>query len=154
MRLFLGIILLIICTYIGYLKANKYYLRSLFYNDFQRFNDKLKQEVSFKQSTIKDLLVSETSETDFFKGIKAKFLQNEKVSLNINYLNNNELNQYQNYIHTIGSGDILLQTEFLQNLEEDVVKTHKQCVMEEEKYKKLYVKLGFFVGLIMLILVL
>ena len=154
MRLFLGLILLIICTYIGYIKSIKYYFKRTFYDDFVRFNDKLKQEVAFKQGTIKNLLDSEKLETDFYKGLKNFFSQNEGFSFDINYLNECEIKRYKDYISKIGASDKALQMEFLQNVNEDITKIQKQCILDEERYKKLYVKLGFFVGLILLILVL
>ena len=154
MRILLGILLLIICTYIGYIKSNKYYLRRVFYDDFIRFNDKLKQEVAFKQGTIKDLLDNEQTETDFIKYLKASFVQKQNLALDINYLNEFEVKHYKEYVSKIGSGDKSLQMDFLQGVNEDLVKKQKQTVLDEEKYKKLYVKLGFFIGLILLILVL
>ncbi len=154
MRLFLGVVLLIICTFIGYIKSNKYYFRRLFYDDFLQFNSRLKNEVAFKQSTIKNLLENEKSETDFIKVLKTNIIFNQDLPFNINYLNETELKQYKDYVLDIGTGDKVLQMEFLQRVDEEVSKKQKQCREDEEKYKKLYVKLGFFIGLILLILVL
>lgn len=154
MKLFLGIILLIICVFIGYIKSNKYYYRRVFYEDFLRFNDKLKQEVAFKQCTIKSILDSENIDTDFIACVKNVFLNNNEFSFNQSYLTENEIRYYSDYLSKIGVGDKSLQINFLQSVNEEVGKIQNQCVSDEIKYKKLYIKLGFFIGLILLILVL
>ena len=154
MRLFLGIVLLVICTYVGYIKSNKYYFRKVFYDDFVRFNSKLKQEVAFKQGTIKNLLDNEKNQTDFIIGLKNIFSNIQNDDKKIYYLDEDELKEYKTYISNIGTGDKSLMIEYLQSVDESMINKQKQCVLEEKKYKALYVKLGFFVGLIMLILVL
>lgn len=154
MKLFLGLILLIICIFIGYIKSNKYYFRRVFYDDFVKFNEKFKQEVSFKQRTIKNIIEDELSDSDFITVIKGSIFNEKTTEKNLNYLNENEIKYFKDYVSTIGTVDKTIQLDFLQNISNEIIDKQKQCVSEENKYKKLYIKLGFFIGLILLILVL
>ena len=154
MRLLLGIILLIICVFIGYIKSNKYYLRKTFYIDFVNFNNTLKEEVFFRQGTIIDLLKKENSKNDFYKELNAVFIKNEKFNDAFSYLDKDEITYFKDYVNKIGAGDNAVQIKFLEGVSEQVEKKQNQSFLDNDKYKKLYIKLGFFIGLILFILVL
>ena len=154
MKIFLGVILLIISTFVGYIKSSKFTFRRIFFDDFNTFNNKLKNEVAFKQGTIINLLQNENDNGDFMFGIKNVFINKESLSLKSNYLSDKEIKLYNDYISKIGTLDKVSQIEYLNSIEAEISSIKKQCIADEEKYKNLYIKLGFFVGLILLILVL
>ena len=52
MKIFLGLILLLLSTFLGYLLSSKYTKILEFYKEFISFNKKLITEVSFSQKTI------------------------------------------------------------------------------------------------------
>ena len=96
MRLILGLILLLCCTLIGYCMAGKFIDRKTFYNDFLSFVKKLKQEVSFGQATIIEI-VKDTNIGDFCLLIENYFNSNNK-SIQYPYLNLSKENAVMTFL--------------------------------------------------------
>lgn len=152
MRLILGLILLLCCTLIGYCMAGKFIDRKTFYNDFLSFVKKLKQEVSFGQATIIEI-VKDTNIGDFCLLIENYFNSNNK-SIPYPYLNNDDKKVYLDFVEKIGKSDGKTQLDYLNDIEQNVSNEYTKASENEKIYKKLYIKMGFLVGLILLILVL
>ena len=152
MKIFLGIILVCFSTLLGYILSAKFTFRKEFYNDFYNFNTKLKQEISFRQTTL-IALVKNLSNSDFNLTLKNQ-IQNNEFNFNKNYLKKDEIEYFDNYLRTIGTGDKNSQLDFLDKINVDVLEKQKQTSEEEIKYKSLYIKLSFLLGLILFVLVL
>ena len=152
MKIFLGIILVCLSTFLAYVLSAKFSLRKQFYNDFFNFNNKLKQEISFGQTTIVSLINNENA-SDFYCYLR-KYLNNNTFDFDKTYLTNDEIEFYYNYIKTIGTGDKNSQIDFLDNVNTKVVERQRKSLDEEKKYKTLYIKLGFLFGLILFVLIL
>lgn len=152
MKIFLGIILVCFSTLLGYILSAKFTFRKEFYNDFYNFNNKLKQEISFRQTTL-IALVKTFSNTDFNLTLKS-YIENSTFSFNKNYLKKDEIEYFSNYLKTIGAGDKSSQLDFLDKSNVDILEKQKQTSDEEKKYKILYIKLSFLLGLILFVLVL
>ena len=58
------------------------------------------------------------------------------------------------FIEKIGKSDGKTQLDYLNNIEKSILSEYDKSCKNEEKYKKLYIKMGFLVGLVLLILVL
>lgn len=153
MNIFLGLILLIISTFIGYVLSCKFSDRQAFYLDFASFNKKLKQEVAFKQSTILSLINQLNEDSDFNLSIKSFFIKNE-LSFDKKYLTEEEKNYFFDYIKELGKTEKSFQIEYLNATNEMLILKQKESEEDVKKYKKLYIKIGFLIGLILLILVL
>ena len=65
-----------------------------------------------------------------------------------------ELNDLNKYFKIIGSGDKDTQIEYLNAVSAQLSNKCVICEEEEKKYRSLYVKLGFLIGLIALIILL
>lgn len=152
MKLALGVVLVCLFTFLGYVLSGKFTLRKSFYTNFYNFNNKLKQEINFRQTTLVSLL-NDNESNDFFCAIK-NYIQNNKFDFNKSYLKRDEIDFFYNYLKTIGSGDKDSQIEYLKEINSIVVEKKKQSIEDEKRYKTLYVKLGFLFGLIVLILIL
>ena len=153
MRLFLGIILLLFCLFIGYCLSNKYYFRRLFYSDFLSFNTTFTQEISFKQTTLINLIKNQTIKNDFYIMLSS-YVLNKKQELNFTYLTSQEKRDVYEYLDKIGKFDKETQLEYLKSVNNNIVDKQQNCILDEKKYKALYIKLSFLIGLIMLIIVL
>lgn len=152
MKIILGIILVCLSTLLGYILSGKFTFRKDFYNDFYVFNDKLKQEVSFRQTTLISLLKN-CGVNDFYVVLR-NYIQNNVFSFNKTYLNKDEILYFENYLKMIGNGDKNSQIEYLDRINVDLIEKRKQMIDDEKKYKILYIKLGFLFGLILFVLVL
>lgn len=152
MKLFLGIILLILSILISFIMSNKFYFRRVFFNDFATFNRELKQNILFKQNTLIKLINSYQIKSDFFILTK-NYIENGQYKFDKKYLTKQELSFFDEYLKLIGVGDKVSQLDFINSVEDIISSKQVQAVNDEKKYKILYIKLGFLIGLILLILV-
>lgn len=154
MNMFLGIIAIVVCVIISIALSQKYTIRRKFFEDFYNFNYRLKTEVAFSQKTILALIDElYDSKSLFFVNLRAKFRESEG-QLEIRDLKKNEIDYFDVYLKTIGTSDKTTQLKFLETVDVDVGKVLKNTKEEEIKYKSLYVKLGFLIGIAILIILL
>ena len=153
MRLFLGIILLLLCLFIGYCMSGKYHFRSIFFSDFLSFNTLLTQEIAFKQTTIVNIIKNQSVKNDFYYLLN-KYISNEIKDFNIQYLTTQEKNFALEYFEKIGRFDKETQLEYLNNVNKIIIEKQQASSLDEKKYNALYIKLSFLIGLILLIIVL
>ncbi len=150
MRLFLGVICLILCLFVGYVLSQKFSYKKRFYSDFKNFNERLTTEVSFTQKTIFQLI--NDNDTDFYKFIKNKISDGESV--NPRYLKKEELEFLDDYISNVGKSDRYTQMLYLNSVKNQIENCFYKSKEDEKKYKSLYVKMGFLIGLIILVVLL
>ena len=153
MNIFLGIILLVLCTFIGYVCSGKYSLKKEFYGHFVEFNTKLKDEVSFYQTSIVKLVKSILIESDFYNCIKT-YILNKEFIFEKDYLSSDEKEFLFQYLNKIGKSDKKSQIEYLQATNKIITEKYEKYSLDEKKYKHLCIKLGFLIGLIAFIIVL
>ena len=70
---------------------------------------------------------------------------------NLYFLTKNELEEVFAYVSNIGNSDKTSQLSYLNNFNEVLTEKLKVCKEEEGKYKNLYIKIGFLIGLILFI---
>ncbi len=154
MRLVLGIVFLILSTFFGYKFSSKFSDRRVFYNDFYLFNKQLVNEVFFSQNSIVNLVDKKTDDGYFIGQVKKIILEkNNKTQLS-NIYTKEENDFFNDYLSNIGNGDSVSQRKYLEGIDELLKEKRQMTHDEEKKYKKLYVKLGFLFGLVLLIIVL
>lgn len=151
MKIFIGILLLTLSTIIGYTFSQKYKKRQDFFNDFEKFNKNLLNEVGFRQKPLRLVLSSVKNENDFYI-LTEKYLSNEKSNFNLNYLKKEEIDLYNNFLLEIGVGDVETQTKILKSYESKLFDIAKSTAEEYKKYHTLYIKIGFLIGLILFIM--
>ncbi len=154
MKLFLGIISLIISTSIGFFLSKRYTLRKKFYYDFFSFNKTLKTEISFAQNSLLSFIENNKSNSSiFYVNLYRVFIEKNKVDIDENLFSKEEISFFEVYLNSIGASDKQTQLSLLDSTEVKLNNMLKNCEDEEKKYKSLYVKLGFLIGLIVLILI-
>ena len=154
MNVFLGIIAIIISVGISISLSQKYVARRKYFDEFYSFNLRLKTEVAFSQKTIISLIEEiNTDKSFFYDKLKMQFgdieVQNEGT-----FLKKNELEYLDVYLQTIGKSDKNTQLKFLDKIDLELGQEVKKAKEEEIKYKSLYVKLGFLIGIAILIILL
>ncbi len=150
MKLFIGFLLLIISTFLGYILSEKFNKRKIFYQRFQVFNNKLKNEIAFSKKTINELVLSLDLDNDFNKKLYA-YIKENNTDEKINYIKNEEYEFFLNYLTSIGNGNVDSQLNFINNAEQEIKKYLSESIDNEKKYRILYIKIGFLIGLILLI---
>lgn len=155
MTIICGALILLLCTYLGYIFSRKYALKSDFYTSFNDFNEKIKNEVRFTQGSVLYVLKGYEGKTDDFFSIIRLRLNNKSVEkLKPKYLNDSEWRFLIAYCDEVGTGDRNSQIVFLESIDATVKNSLKKANEERVKYKNLCVKLGFLVGLMVFIIIL
>lgn len=147
MKLFLGLILLFSCTFIGYVLSLKFVKKKEYYNTFLQFNTIMKNEVAFSQSTISNVINSFERKNDFYDCV-ASYFKEKKFVFKKNYITNEEIDFFYGYLSKLGTTDKKTQLSYLEHVEIDLEKKLTAVLADEKKYRFLYVKLGFLFGLI------
>lgn len=150
MNLFLGVLSLLSCTAIGYFLSVKFTDRKNFYYDFVSFNEKLINEVSFGQRTVLSLINEENTKKRAF-GIVLSDLIKGKKKVEIKFLSDDEISFLSDYAAGLGKSDRKTQITFLSGYQNTLSEKKKRAETELGKYKDLYVKIGFLLGLIIFI---
>ncbi len=153
MRLFLGIVLLLFCLFVGFCLSGKYYYRRVFYTDFASFNIILIQETAFKQTTLTNIIKGQNKKTDFYI-LLSDYLLGGKIEKENTYLTIQEKDYVYEYLKNLGMVDKDTQLEYLKGVNNYIVEKQENSILDEKKYKLLYTKLSFLIGLILLIVVL
>ena len=152
MKIFFGLILLIGCTYSGYFLSQKCTRRKNYYSNFYRFNKQVLNEVSFGKKSIISIL-SEKKEKNEFYDLLEYSLNKKKVLLPEKIFNEDDATLLNEYCSILGSGDSLSQKRYLSGIDDRVEIILKECTETEKRYKNLYVKMGFFIGLMIFIII-
>lgn len=153
MKIVLGIICLLFCVFMGKVLAKKYTDRRIFYSDLFEFNKKFRVEITFSQNTL-PTIISEfrNKEGIFYKNLNEFFNTNKSVALDKNIFSEQENDFFIKYLNSLGKSDKNSQLNQIDSFTSEIENKVSITKTEEEKYKKLYKKLGFLIGLILLIM--
>lgn len=153
MKFFIGIILIVLSTLVGYLFSIKYSERRIFFEDFNKVVIRLKNEINFMQRPVIDVLNSSlNNDSDVLVVYNSFLLNNYNYTSNLKYLSFNEKNFVFDFLSTIGTGDVLSQNKIIDVAIEQSNSFLKQSIDDEKKYKTLFIKLGLLAGITLFIL--
>lgn len=153
MRVFVGLIALFVSILISNFFAIKFTLKRKFYNDFYEFNKRYKSELTFKRTTLIKLINDNNGDSDFYSLLNNYFNNDNKNIELIKQLSDSEIQFLNSYLNNVGNGDTASQIEFINQSNEMLYELLNNSREEENKYRGLYVKLGFLVGLIIFVLI-
>ena len=151
--------LLIFTSGVGYVFATKYRKRKQFFTQFNEFNLKFLQELSYSKRPIKEFLELYPYKGEFLaiiedyrQKIGKDNVFNEFFSLNT-FFTLEEEKLIIEYFKQLGKGDTDSQkTVFsIRAKELEIIKSNAE--QEYKKYAELYVKLGVLVGLAIIIVI-
>ena len=145
-RIFVGILGVILCTFIGYSYSLRFTKRCKFYDDLLNFINLLKTEVSFSKNTINEIYKNLDNMSDLY----AFLIKGEKVR----YLTIDEENMLHEFQSLVGSSDSSSQLKMLDYYEEKIRKKLKLEENNKIKFSSSGIKIGFMVGLIVFVMVL
>lgn len=152
MNIILGFLGLIVSSYVGYLFSKKYIVRKNFYKDFFYFNKNFYNQVSYSQNTLIRVVKDKDDGSYFNILLKEVFINNnEDIKFSDNFLKEDE-DFFKEYVANIGNSDYDTQKKYLCEMDNIILKKLTESEENEKKYKKTYLKLGFTIGLIILII--
>ena len=151
LKLIIGVLTIIVFTKIGVNKAKGEEQIYLFFNTICSFCTVYSSELKYSKKELKILLNKDYGSSDFNETLK-NFILNSTFSAP-NYLTNIEKDKLLSFFSVLGKGDSTSQQGVISSFFSDFT------LLKDEKYKNFtkfngfYKKLGFYVGLIMLIMV-
>lgn len=155
MKVCFGIISIIICVFIGYRLSRKFLEKRKFYQNFFDFNNNFKNEVAFRQRLLLDIVEEFNSKEEVFYLSVFKFFKFEEGKKEkIKFLSIEENEHFYKYLSVLGSGNKQTETDALFEEQKYLSDKLELAIKEEAKYKNLYIKIGFLLGLIIFIILL
>ena len=152
MKIFFGVIVIVVFVILGVILSQKYTDKKIFYLDFVNFNKKMKNEVYFSKKSLLSLIAQMNKENIFTKCLTWYFInKNGQIPLDKNF--EEDKDYLLNYLETIGNSDTLSQIKFIESCDSELEEKCNIATENEKKYKVLYVKLAFLLGLLVFILI-
>jgi len=143
---------ILFCTGIGYLIAGKYRARKKFYVQFNAFNERYLNELTYARKPLSAFLKEYEYTGDFGKIVESA---EQRVSASKpNYLTKEEKTACEDYFLMLGKGDSVSQKNFF-TAQKPMLEQKKAESTEQAKSRSgLYFKLGLLAGLAIVILIL
>lgn len=159
-RLILGVIIVIFCTVAGFLLAKKYRKRKQFFTQLYLFNERFLNELSYYRRPLTECIGQFAYKGEFallldlyFESIEnGSYILDVKNNAEFSFLTNEEKNDVTDYFRMIGKGDSASQKSHFSAQQTDLQKRRSDAEKIAKKYEELYVKLGFLIGLFLLIM--
>ncbi len=158
----LYIIIVAFTSFCGYLLAKKYRQKKNFYIQFVVFNERFISELSYFRRPIYEFISSYEYTGEFLFFLKEFLSYHEKNSVFLQglmddsafyFLKSDEKSLVVNYFSMLGKGDSHSQKAYFSSMNDVLKKAEVQAVSNCKKYSELYLKMGFLIGLLIIILI-
>lgn len=157
LKFLLGVAIVALTSFIGYLLAKKYRQRKDFFLQFYEFNERFLTELAYRRRPIREFVSSYAYRGDFnfllvefFSGIEER----DAFDLpDLTFLSKEEKSFIFDYFSMLGRGDSLSQKGYFSSVKETLSSHVKSSANACKRYGDLYIKLGFLCGLLILILI-
>ena len=163
MKIILGIAIVCFTSYCGCFMAKKYRIRKRFFLQFYEFNERFINEITYYRRPIGEFIKNATYKGEFKSLIEVFFARLSVDSTKnvgvapflkeYDFLKADERSFLEDYFSMLGKGDSFSQKEYFsgarKTLSEWKAQSEKDCASREN----LYLKLGFLLGLAILILI-
>ena len=156
MRMLFGVMLVIASTAGGYWLSLRKKRRSLFFSDFRNFHREMVGAATFTKRSVLQVIAGMPAEREFggvLRRYRESLAARASFEPEIDELTDEEKSVVRNYFGQIGKGDGETQGKFLEYYTQKIDELCDRSEKERERYSKLYIKLGFLIGLILLILI-
>ena len=153
-----GILLVVFTTYCGRCFAKKYRLRKAFFEQADSFNIAFLEELNYTKRPFEEFSLKGGYSGDFKSLIYDEMKRREmrKTSMltleEYSFLTSDERRFFSEYFAAIGKGDSLSQKAYYSRAENSIKSLKIQAVEECKKHLDLYTKMGFILGLAILII--
>lgn len=138
---------------ISYLLSLKHVKLHNFYLDFFTFNNCYENQLSYSKNTLPSIIENFNNRDSDFIELLRRYMDNREV-VNLSYLKDEDYLLINEYVSTLGKTDEYSQKQFIQNYKGIISKNLENSEVSKKRYCALYIKLGFFIGLTLVILIL
>lgn len=157
-KFLLGIAIVLFCSFCGFYLAKKYRIRQSFYTQLWEFNERFLGEIAYYRRPLGEFLSKYTYKNQFELFINSFYscLKKEGNLRDLAYpdfMNEDERREVFDYFSMLGKGDSGAQKAYFTSVKETLSRRKKESVDACKKYGDLYVKLGFLIGLFILVLI-
>lgn len=158
-KLVVGISIVVFTTYCGIIFSKKYKTRKTFFEDLYSFHLVVLEELNFSKRPFEEFCAKRRYGCEFSELLMAEFLRRKerrKLPLTLDefaFLTFDEKGIVGEYLSFIGRGDTLSQKGYFTRAENKLQSLKNQSIEECKKYVDLYIKMGFLLGLAILIIV-
>lgn len=158
----LYILIIAFTSFCGYLLAKKYRKKKSFYAQFVVFNERFISELSYFRRPIYEFISSYEYFGEFLFFLKEFLSNHEKNTVFLQelmedtvfyFLKSDEKSMVVNYFSMLGRGDSHSQKVYFTSMNEILKKAEVQAISNCKKYSELYLKMGFLIGLLIIILI-
>lgn len=154
MKVFLLAFIPFLTALIGYFMSIKYATTRDFWDDFSFWHKKIKSEIAFSQRSLVEIFNNDkTADNGLFLTVAKDYVQKNKTDEKLNFLCKEEREFLDKYFVNLGTLDIDSQLKYLDSLETELNKFVLDAESKNKRYRPLFVKMGFLIGLVIFILV-
>lgn len=147
MNVFVSIIFLALSTILGVIFSLNFSKKSNFFSSFLLFHKKYINELNFSQRSLISLIKELDNENDF-NNMLSDYINKQEFNCQIKYLNDEEASLLKSYFSNLGLFDKTTLLNLYNGYTLKIEKMYENAIADEKKYKSLYVKVGFLIGLI------
>ena len=155
-----GIAIILFSTLCGYVFAKKYRQRRLFFTQFYQFNQRFLNEIAYYRRPIKEFFATYSYKgefndflKEFYENLDARSHSIGEYLLGFTFLKKEDRTVIEDYFYMIGKGDSFSQNAYFSSVKEKLFSLQKEAEESNKKHGDLYVKMGFLVGIFILILI-
>lgn len=159
-KFLLGIAIVAFTSFCGYLLAKKYRQKKHFFSQLALFNERFLSELAYFRRPIREFIFAYSYSGEFFQFLNDSFYKNTQISfhdiLNSStyaFLKGEEKVFVVNYFSMLGKADSIAQKAYFSSMKDMLKKAEIDAINENKKYGDLYIKMGFLLGLLILILI-
>ncbi len=147
----LYVCIVLFLTYLGYFFSGKYRHRKSFYIAWEQFHQNFLSEIGYTRRPLKEVI--EKFKTDgYFSDFLTDYNKNHAWDGKIDFFNREENEFLSEYFSFLGKSDYLRQKEYFNATTKRIEELKEKSEVDAKKHTDLYVKLGFLLGLIIVIL--
>lgn len=165
----LGILIVCFTSFCGYVFAKKYREKMRFFSQFHEFNERFLSEISYYRRPVKEFVAKYPYTGDFALLLKdfISSLDREKKSAYAgeekefetadltfpDFLTEEERGFARDYFFMLGRGDSGSQKAYFSSVKSFLSEYKSKSGEECKRYGDLYLKMGFLLGLLILVLI-
>ena len=162
LKIILGLLVVVISMFVGYVLSKKYRQRRRFLTQFREFNEQFINEITYYRRPIKAFMEKQTFEGEFHCLLQSyvawleQYTEKRGEGLDLSpytFLTESEKVDVYDYFMTLGKGDCESQKRYFLSMRERLIKYEANAILQGKKYENLYIELGFLCGLFILILI-
>ena len=158
-KIFCGIVIVCITTYCGKLFARKYKKRADFFAQMDAFNIRFLTEITYYKRPLLEFIETFQSSGEWGQ-VLTVVQKNRKnngeflaVLKDCGFLKKEEINFIEEYFSTLGKGDCKSQNAYFSSKGKEIEILKNISIQDNKRYGDLYWKLGFLLGLAVLVII-